>query len=113
MGVHFKAINFPPEVRLPDTVEISMYRVVQEALTNAARHANARNVDVILEYRLDKIVLLVEDNGIGFDPSQVPPTGHLGLIGMQERAEMIGATLHVESEPGCGTIIVMEVPHDS
>ena len=113
MDVHFKAVNFPPEVRLPDTVEISVYRVVQEALTNAARHANARNIDVILEYRAEKIVLLVEDNGIGFNLSQVPQTGHLGLIGMQERAQMIGATLHIESEPGCGTIIVMEVPHDN
>ena len=74
-------------------------------------YANASNIDVILEQREEKTVIIVEDNGAGFDTGSIGKSGHLGLVGMQERAQMIGATLTIESEPGCGTIIVVEVPH--
>ena len=111
MMVRFRATGFSDERRMPDYIETTVYRIVQEALTNAVRHAKARNLDVILEQREKKTVIIVEDNGIGFDMSQMGKSGHLGLVGMQERAQMIGATLNIESEPGCGTIIVVEVPH--
>jgi signal transduction histidine kinase/PAS domain-containing protein len=111
MAVRFRATGFTEERRLPDHVETTIYRIVQEALTNAVRHANAKNVDVILEQREDKTVIIVEDDGTGFDTRIIGKSGHLGLVGMQERAQMLGAAITIESEPGCGTIIVVEVPH--
>jgi len=111
LAVRFRATGFSEKKRLPDHVETTVYRIVQEALTNAVRHANAKNVDVILEQRDEKAVIIVEDDGIGFDTAQIGKSGHLGLVGMQERAQMLGAAMTIESAPGCGTIIVMEVPH--
>jgi PAS domain S-box-containing protein len=111
MAVRFRATGFTEERRLPDHVETTIYRIVQEALTNAVRHANAKNLDVILEQREDKTVILVEDDGAGFDTRIIGKPGHLGLVGMQERAQMIGAAITIESEPGCGTIIVVEAPN--
>ncbi len=86
-------------------------RQVQEALTNAVRHANAKNIDVILEQRDGKTVVIVEDDGTGFDTRSIGKSGHLGLVGMQERAQMIGARITIESDFGCGTIIVLEVQY--
>jgi signal transduction histidine kinase len=95
--------------RLPANVETILYRTVQDALTNVVRHAWATRVDVVLTVRDDKLVILIEDDGVGFDPNAVSTDEHLGLFGIRERSEMIGATLVVESEPGKGTTIMMEV----
>jgi signal transduction histidine kinase len=95
--------------RLPANVETILYRTVQEALTNVVRHARATRVDVVLTVRDGKLVILVEDDGVGFDPSLISTEDHLGLFGIRERSEMIGATLVIESEPGKGTTIMMEV----
>ncbi|HEX2995775.1 MAG TPA: PAS domain S-box protein [Anaerolineales bacterium] len=107
----FTAVHF--QERLPANMETELYRIVQEALTNVARHAHATQVDVILTVRDHKLVVMVEDDGKGFDPEKVPHTEHLGLFGMRERAEMIGGKLVIESTPGKGTIIMVEVDYDS
>ena len=112
LNIHFKVSGFTEKQRLPDHMETSVYRIVQEALTNAVRHANAKQIDVILEDRDGKTVVMIEDDGIGFDAAHIPKSGHLGVLGMQERAQMMSGTLQVESVPGCGTTIVLEVPHD-
>jgi len=91
--------------RLPPDVQISLYRITQEALNNVVKHARATQVMVML--RLDgNLRLSVADNGCGFDPAAVPPD-HLGLKIMHERAEAIGAVLSVYSEPGEGTQIAV------
>ncbi|HEX5808276.1 MAG TPA: PAS domain S-box protein, partial [Anaerolineales bacterium] len=95
--------------RLSANIETVIYRVVQEALTNTVRHSHATCVDVVLTVRDDKLVVIVEDDGIGFDPEDVTSDMHLGLFGMRERTEMIGGTLTVESAPGKGTSIILEV----
>jgi PAS domain S-box-containing protein len=110
LTVRFKAVGYSETERLPDHVEITLYRIVQEALTNAIRHACANNVDVILELRDGKAVAIVEDDGIGMDISQIDKSGHLGLLGMQERAQMVGGSLDIESQSGNGTTIAVEVP---
>ena len=97
--------------RLPARVETVLYRLVQEALTNVVRHARASRVDVVLTVRDDTLVVLVEDDGVGFDPYSVSAEDHLGLFGMRERTEMIGGTLVIESEPGKGTTIMLEVEY--
>jgi signal transduction histidine kinase len=95
--------------RLPANVETVLYRIVQEALTNIVRHAHATRVDVVLTVRDSKLIVIIEDDGIGFDPETAPADTHLGLFGMRERAEMIDAKLMIESSPGNGTTIMMEV----
>jgi two-component system NarL family sensor kinase len=94
--------------RLPGRVEAGVYRVVQEALHNATRHAAARRVAIVVHRPERALRVSVEDDGRGFDPQSV--TGGFGLIGMRERARLLGGTLVVESGPGRGTRIVLEVP---
>ena len=97
--------------RLATEVETTLYRIAQEALTNIAKHAKARNVDVILERRHDSVLLIVEDDGTGFDPGHAgrAERGGFGLLGMQERAALVGASLQIESEVGRGTTIFVRM----
>ena len=106
--VHFKARGFTSE-RLPAAVETALYRMVQEAMTNVVRHARATQVDVLVERRGEQVILMVEDDGDGFEPSRVQRGDHFGLLGMKERAEALGGTLTLESAPGAGTTILVEV----
>ncbi len=98
--------------RLPADVETTVYRLVQEALTNVVRHAGARHVGIVLELRDGKMIGIVEDDGVGFDVEEARQRGRLGLAGMQERAEMIGGRMSIESAPGAGTTVFIEVPCD-
>jgi len=97
--------------RLPQEMETALYRIVQEGITNAIRHSRATRIDVLLEKRDDKIITIVEDNGIGFDPLTVMQGNRLGLFGIRERAEMLGGSLIIESSPGNGCTILVEVPY--
>ncbi len=98
--------------RLPPSVETAIYRIVQEALTNVARHAQATYVDVLLERRGDQIVTIVEDDGIGFNVEAAMQGSRLGLFGMRERAEMLGGAMTIESTIGAGTTVIVEIPYD-
>jgi signal transduction histidine kinase len=98
------------ESRLPAPVETSLYRIVQEGLTNIARHAQAEMASVLLERRNGMVRVIIEDDGIGFDPTQAETSGRLGLYGMRERAELLNGTLTVESDPHIGTSIFVQVP---
>ncbi|HGY09897.1 MAG TPA: sensor histidine kinase [Oceanithermus profundus] len=94
--------------RLERPVQLALFRIVQEALTNVARHAGATTVWVTLAPRDDRLWLEVRDDGAGFDPETTTPS--LGLAGMRERAEQIEGTFRVETGPAQGTRIVVEVP---
>jgi len=96
---------------LTEEMETSIYRIVQESITNVVRHAYATCVDIILEWQAEKIVIIIEDDGVGLDMQKARETGHLGLIGMQERAEMLGGKLLVDSTPQVGTTLVVEIPY--
>ena len=108
LAVRFKARGFTGE-RLPMAVETALYRVVQEAMTNVVRHARATRVDVLAELRGERVFVMVEDDGVGFEPDRIQSGDHFGLLGMRERAEALGGTLNVESAPGAGTTVVVEV----
>lgn len=108
LSVQFKAIGFKRR-RLPPQVETSLYRIVQEALTNVVRHAQASNVGILLEKGWGKVRVIIEDDGIGFDPKRAIGANSMGLVGMRERAEMLGGSFTVESAPGRGTSIIVEV----
>jgi PAS domain S-box-containing protein len=84
--------------RLLPVIETTLYRVTQEALTNVLKHARARSASVILQRRENQVHLIIEDDGIGFDVSEM--TERLGLVGMRERVTLAGGTLNVESTPG-------------
>ncbi|MFE0516857.1 GAF domain-containing sensor histidine kinase [Streptomyces sp. NPDC058964] len=96
---------------LPAAQEEALLRVAQEALHNALRHSDAKHVDVILGRRACGAVLRVTDDGSGFEPQSIRRAGrHLGLVSMRDRADGVGGRLTVESAPGKGTTIEMEVP---
>ena len=97
------------EERLPAEVETTLYRIVQEALTNVVKHAEASRVSILLVRREGSATAVIEDNGRGFNPATAP-TDRLGLEGMRERAELHEGRLAVETAPGAGTTLVVEVP---
>jgi signal transduction histidine kinase len=92
---------------LPDELKTCIYRVVQEALHNCARHSQARSVRVVVRQEPSKIVLSVEDDGHGFDARRVRG---LGLVGMEERVNHLGGAFEIESQPGAGTRVAVELP---
>jgi PAS domain S-box-containing protein len=97
--------------RLTSEAETVMYRLAQEALNNVAKHARAEHVDVVLERTSDHMSLIIEDNGVGFDASNAETIGEgLGLLGMRERAVLVGANLQIESTPGRGTTVILRAP---
>jgi PAS domain S-box-containing protein len=98
------------DVRLPPESEAVVYRVVQEAVHNAQKHAHATAISILLQRTNGQITTLVEDNGGGFDPASIPPGRGLGLVGMRERAELVEGALVVESAVAAGTRIRLTVP---
>jgi signal transduction histidine kinase len=106
--IHGVSRRFPPEV------ELVLFRVAQEALRNAWRHAQATRADIAVEFGGRKIRITVKDNGKGFDlpetTGDLVKSGRLGLAGMQERIQLVGGSLRIESRLGEGTMVVIEAP---
>jgi two-component system, NarL family, sensor histidine kinase NreB len=111
LDVQFEAIGVETSSRLPEEIETAFFRIIQESLTNVDLHAKATRVDMLLNRRSDCLVMVIEDNGIGFNPIPLADENRLGLFGMRERVEMLGGKLIVESSPGKGTTISVEVPY--
>ncbi|MCB8816660.1 sensor histidine kinase [Desulfosporosinus shakirovi] len=109
--VDFNVTGFQ-EQRIPATIEVALYRIVQEALTNVAKYAEARMVSVLLDWREDWVSAIVEDDGQGFDLQEKvsQPGRGLGLFGMQERAALLGGTFKIESQKGKGTTVFIKIP---
>ena len=108
----FRLGGFEPG-QLPRDAEVAFYRVAQEALNNVSKHAHPTRVDVVLAASDGQVVLVIEDDGIGFDPSESAAADGFGLAGMRERAAVVGATIQVESTPGQGTSIFLRRPVDA
>ena len=96
------------DAQLPGETATALYRIVQEALTNVVKHAEARHASILLTGKNGRVALLIEDDGRGFDLSR--ETAGFGLVGMRERAELLGGTFDVESRRAGGTTIAIEVP---
>ena len=113
-GVSLKLACVPLNTRLPGDIELTLYRILQEALNNVEQHARARHVTVQLTKRGDLVQLIIHDDGISFDPEHHPTRrtkkGRLGVIGMRERATYVGGTLIVNSALGKGTTIHAQIP---
>ena len=98
-----------PDSPLPPNLQTTAYRIVQEALTNVARHAQATRAAVVIQRSVDSLVVCIEDNGVGFDVSAAHP-GHFGLVGMRERVSLCGGTLEIESHAGTGVTVIARIP---
>ena len=99
--------------RLAGPIETTLYRIVQEALNNAVKHAEAKNVWIRAQKERHELCCSIRDDGVGFDPHQAQASPHrkgLGLIAMQERVSAIGGTLQIESRPGHGTELSIRLP---
>jgi signal transduction histidine kinase len=96
--------------RLPEGLEIALYRMAQEALTNASKHASPKAVSILIHRNPTEVRLVVEDDGKGFDDAELPSESQLGLVGMRERAHLVGGSMTLESSPGHGTTICIRVP---
>ncbi len=107
------SISTPPAracLAFPKAVEIALYRMAQEALTNATKHASPKAVSILIHRNPTEVRLVIEDDGKGFDASEILSEAQLGLVGMRERAHLIGGSMTVESSPGNGTTICVSVP---
>jgi len=105
---------------IPDTfpffthdMENEIYRVVNEVFENIVKHAKATHVDFTLLVSNGNLSIVVQDNGIGFDPNRVEPGSHYGLVGLRERSELFGAVFQVNSQPGIGTTITFKVNYEN
>ncbi len=116
-GIRIDIQTFGRDSSLPPDVAAVLYRLVQEGLTNVLKHASASKVSIVLEKKSDGLALVLEDDGVGFDPESVSrnamggdqPSG-LGLSGMKERVALLGGTIAVESAPGKGSTIFVQIP---
>ena len=112
-GIRASLTAFSGLEQLSNVKRTVLYRIAQEALTNVVRHAQASQVDVLIEKRKDHVMLRIKDDGKSFDLQRVEQAGkgkRLGLLGMRERAVMVGGTFEIESAPGQGTTIHVLVP---
>ncbi len=107
IDVDFQALL--PSARLPAEVETTLYRIVQEALTNVVKHARANRVSVLVTRKDASVTVVIEDDGNGFDPASTRDGG-LGLLGMRERVALVGGRIEIESSVESGTALVAEVP---
>jgi signal transduction histidine kinase len=116
-GIRVDIQTFGRDDSLPADVAAVLYRLVQEGLTNVLKHANASKVSIVLEKKPDGLALVLEDDGTGFDPENVGRiaaaggrTSGLGLPGMKERVALLGGTIAIESAPGKGSTIFVQIP---
>jgi two-component system sensor histidine kinase UhpB len=112
--IHIRSFFKGLEERCPKELEVAIYRIVQEGLTNAIRHSRAKNIFVNAIRSEDRFSIVVEDDGVGFDPEEVLQEREeqpgLGWLTMRERAGQFGGTIWVESHPGRGTLLTAEIP---
>jgi two-component system sensor histidine kinase DegS len=98
---------------LPTEMKTTLFRIAQEALTNAIKHANAENAKVNLEYARDGVRLAILDDGVGFNPSRIHTATRpsWGLVGMEERTALLNGEFKISSSPGKGTIVNVYIPY--
>ena len=108
-GIDIEFVHTLPDGRLPSDLETALYRIVQESLTNVVKHARASNVSIVLSGAAGSASVVVEDDGVGFEPGRLSGDG-IGLLGMRERIGILGGTVTLESRPGAGTTFRAEIP---
>lgn len=108
-NVQIDFINLGPVKRLPNEMEVALFRLVQEALQNALKHAAAKQIQVKLSIAKEMVTVVIKDNGKGFDTS-IKKEGSFGLMGMKERVDLLEGELSITSSPNAGTLVMIQVP---
>ncbi|MEC2055466.1 sensor histidine kinase [Peribacillus psychrosaccharolyticus] len=109
-GVRLSFINIGEDKRLPSDMEVAFFRLVQESIQNALKHAKPQNIQVKLSIAAELVMVMIKDDGIGFD-SSIQKEGSFGLMGMRERVELLEGELTIDSHPGVGTLVCIQVPY--
>ena len=109
-GIRCKVTSTVSDAQWPPDLQTVFFRIFQETLTNVIRHAKAKQVDVRLQEQNGSLVMAVRDNGRGISPEELASTRSLGLVGMRERAMLIGGEVTLTGAPGKGTTVTLRVP---
>jgi two-component system, NarL family, sensor histidine kinase DegS len=112
--IHFHSIGEISDRRLPPRFEVALFRLAQEAVTNALKHSEATEISVKVEAAKDTIIMVIKDNGNGFDIKQLKDNKDkksFGLIGMKERIDLLEGKMTIDSKVGLGTFIMIQVPY--
>jgi PAS domain S-box-containing protein len=111
-GIKTAFIEPAEELKIPDPVKNGLFRIFQESLTNAGRHANATKIIVSLKESNGRLILSIGDNGQGFENEKIGAKQTLGILGMRERCQMMGGNFEIKSAPAKGTTVIVSVPYD-
>ncbi len=109
-GVKCKVLCLPEDMNLESELATAVYRSVQEALTNIARHAQATSVSILIEQDAEKLLIEIKDNGKGINEEQIRNTKSIGLIGIREHVHLLNGTLFITGKPGKGTVVSVNIP---
>ncbi|MFP3508795.1 sensor histidine kinase [Peribacillus sp. SIMBA_075] len=109
-GVHLNFVNLGQVKRLPSDMEVALFRLVQEAVQNSLKHAEPKQVQVKLSISKEMVTVVVKDDGKGFD-SSIQKEGSFGLVGMRERVELLEGEMTIDSQPGAGTLVFIQIPY--
>ncbi|MGE5107875.1 MAG: sensor histidine kinase, partial [Sphingobacteriales bacterium] len=112
-GIKTRFAAEAPFIKLPDKIATGLFRIFQESLTNVARHAQATSIHLSLKIENNKILMNINDNGKGFIPGNIKNNETLGILGMRERALILGGKYIIQSEPGEGTMVKVIIPIDN
>ncbi|MEJ9229503.1 sensor histidine kinase [Peribacillus butanolivorans] len=109
-GVHLNFVNLGQVKRLPSDMEVALFRLVQEAVQNSLKHAEPKQVQVKLSISKEMVTVVVKDDGKGFD-SSIQKEGSFGLVGMRERVELLEGEMTIDSQPGAGALVFIQIPY--
>jgi two-component system sensor histidine kinase DegS len=109
MGTSIQFTSIGDDLRLPPNYEVALFRLVQESVQNALKHAQASDIQVKIEMKKDHVIVVVKDNGVGFDVSR-KKEGSFGIVGMKERVDILDGTVTINSKKGMGTVVIVQVP---
>ena len=109
-GIQFHFASYPNDIRLNEHQSTALFRILQEALTNVARHSQAGRVGIVLELQESEVSLRIDDNGSGIDEDKILDGQSLGLLGMRERAASLGGYVTVQRNEDQGTSVITRLP---
>ena len=109
-GVNLNFVNLGQVKRLPSDMEVALFRLVQEAVQNSLKHAEPKQIQVKLSISKEMVTVVVKDDGKGFD-SSIQKEGSFGLVGMRERVELLEGEMTIDSQPGAGTLVFIQIPY--
>lgn len=110
-GVHLNFVNVGQVIRLPSDMEVALFRLVQEAVQNSLKHAQPKQIQVKLSITKEMVTVVIKDDGKGFDAA-IQKEGSFGLVGMRERVELLEGNMTIDSQPGAGTLVFIQVPYE-